>query len=64
MYEHDNRTIAEWLARKCRVNSSLLKYTIEKFELKPYMYDNVSYHAFRENFPNQKVRHLNKVLRD
>jgi hypothetical protein len=62
--EHENRTIAEWLARRCRLNSDLLRSTIEEFKLTPYIYDNVSYHAFREFFPNQKVRPLNKVLRD
>jgi hypothetical protein len=43
---HDDRTIAEWLARQKRAEPELLRYAILSFGLAPQVYDRASYEAF------------------
>lgn len=43
-----NNAIVDWAARKLRANPKLLKYAVNAFGLKPYIYDKASLEAFYE----------------
>ncbi len=55
-YRRSKFIIAEYLARQSRVNKYLLRSAVLAFNLKPYVYDLVSYLAFPNKSYNAEVK--------
>ena len=55
-----NGAIVEWLSRKKRATSSLLRHAVHSFQLKPEIYDVASYYAFVKDSPPDQMDSLRR----